>query len=533
MMFIEVRQQVEDCLNQAVAKHKEGQIEAAIDLYVKSLELEKFLPDWVYENVIVLLSQVGRSSQGLQLRENALKIHANSDKVYRAIGLALNHQGDFENSINFYLKSLKINQKQPDWLYSSLIEMLVGSNRLQQAIEIGHLGIKLHENFPWILYHLAEAFVASENWEEALSYYTKAAEIQSELPNIQDKINMAIEIEKKQGQISSDVANLHAQAVAKHKKGELEKAFSLYYESIELDENQPAWVYANAITLLAQLRLFNKGFELGEKAKKLYCNSSKLHSDEILCSLGLLYKEKGQLNDSIKYYQNAIEIDHNQPVWVYEHLIESLNQKNYFEQAIKYGELGIEINPQSCWLKYHLGNSFAEKELWDKASELYIQILEIDPDFPNVTDKLNEVVSNQTNRERNLDPELSNATPEKIVEGNSVEEQETQAKNYNNSFSAQITQVNLGGYLEGWAIDNFNPDSILEIKIVADGKPLGIVKANKDITSKATNILNGIPKGFRLQIPTELLDDQEHQFELISLKKYIYLISLFVFWSYR
>ncbi|MGK7893917.1 MAG: tetratricopeptide repeat protein, partial [Xenococcus sp. (in: cyanobacteria)] len=117
-MITEDKQQVEYYLRQAIAKHQEGQTEAAIDLYLKSLAIEKLLSDWVYENIIILLAQSGRADQALDLQENALKIHANSDKIYRAIGLAFHYQGNFKNSIDCYLKSLEIEQEQPDWLYA-------------------------------------------------------------------------------------------------------------------------------------------------------------------------------------------------------------------------------------------------------------------------------------------------------------------------------------------------------------------------------------------------------------------------------
>ena len=221
-MITEVKQQIEYLLNQAVTQHKEGHTAAAIDLYLKSLELDEHQLDWVYGNVITLLAQAGRVTQGLSLREKALKIHPNSNVIYRAIGLAHYQQGDFQNSINCYLKSLEIHQSQPNWVYSSLIEMLVASNQLQQAIKIGHLGMKFHSNCAWVNYHLAEAFAASEKWEEALSHYSKAAQIKSDLPNIQDKINLFVEHFQKQNKKLSEnkYNNSHVQVIANQNQGQ-------------------------------------------------------------------------------------------------------------------------------------------------------------------------------------------------------------------------------------------------------------------------------------------------------------------------
>ena len=63
---------------------------------------------------------------------------------------------------------------------------------------------------------------------------------------------------------------LRTEAVAKHKEGNLEEAISFYLESIKLDKNQPAWIYGNVITLLAEVERFNEGLKLGEEAEKFY-----------------------------------------------------------------------------------------------------------------------------------------------------------------------------------------------------------------------------------------------------------------------
>lgn len=317
---------------------------------------------------------------------------------------------------------------------------------------------------------------------------------------------------KTQPNLSEQIDYLHTQAVKKHKQGELASAVDFYLQSIKVDRKQPPWIYGNAITLLNQLGKVNEALEIGKIALKVDANS-----DEILRALGSIYKSNGNFLNSIKFYQQAIEINHSQPIWVYEHLIESLIQQNDLSQALKYGTLGTKINPESCWLKYHLGNIFFEQERWSKACELYIQILEVEPDFLNVADKLNEATSYQANQVLNVDAQVSNIAPEKNSQSN-LEELESTVVNSGSSFVAEITQVSLGGFIQGWAIDNFNPEETLEIKVIVDRQTIGIVKAEQKVVVTTKQNLRGIPKEFKLLIPATLLDDQEHQFELIYLK---------------
>lgn len=392
-------------LNQAVAKHKEGQIEAAIDLYLKSLELEKLLPDWVYENIIILLSQTGQISQRINLIEDALKIHADSDKIHRALGLAANEQGSFEKSINCYLKSLELSEKQPDWLYSSLIEMLVASNQLQKAVEIGNLAIKLHQDSVWINYHLAEAFAALENWQQALYYYHKSYQCQPDLPHIVDKINLAtdkLKIESKilenRIPVNKQWDSLHSQAVAKHKEGKLEEAIALYLESLQLKGQQPAWVYENTITLLVQVGRFAEGLSLREQALKHHANS-----DEICRAIGLAFNQQGDLKNSIDYYLKSLNINQNQPDWLYASLIEMLVGNNQFQQAVEIGHKGIKFHQDSVWLNYHFAEALAASKIWEEALSYYIKADELEADLPNIQKKINLAVEGYLNKQNSLD----------------------------------------------------------------------------------------------------------------------------------
>lgn len=441
-MITEVKQQVEYCLRRAVFQHKEEQIENAIDLYLQSLELEKSLPDWVYENTIILLSRVGRSAEGLKLRKNALKIHFNSDKVYRALGLAFNKEKDFENSINCYLQSLKISKNQPvwvyenlitllvqvgrfeqglslreqaiknhpnsadvyrviglaynrrsdwensiccylksleisknqpDWLYSSLVEMLIYSDQVTRAIEIGHLGLKFYSDCGWLNYHLAEALSIEENWAESIFYYSKSAVIFYDkdsqidsvlLNNIQERINFAFEgikntheilpertiLSEEEILLKSKFNELNTQAVAKHKEGKLEEAIALYLEAIQLYENQAAWVYGNTITLLAEVANFDKALELGEKALNFHAESDEIHR-----AIGIVYEGKQDIVNCIKYYEKAISLEENQPDWLYFNLAKQLLQKNEIDRAIEISKQGIKLYGINIYKSsYHL-----------------------------------------------------------------------------------------------------------------------------------------------------------------------------------
>jgi tetratricopeptide (TPR) repeat protein len=93
--------QIEWLTTEAVAKHKEGKPEEAIAIYLEIIELETQQPSWLYGNAITLMTQTKWLNESLELAQKALKIHPESDEIYRALGLAANKQGDFKNTISY------------------------------------------------------------------------------------------------------------------------------------------------------------------------------------------------------------------------------------------------------------------------------------------------------------------------------------------------------------------------------------------------------------------------------------------------
>jgi tetratricopeptide (TPR) repeat protein len=90
----------------------------------------------------------------------------------------------------------------------------------------------------------------------------------------------------------SSIEWLTTQAVAKHKEGKLEDAIAFYLEVIDLDSHQPAWLYSNAITLMAQIDHLQGGLELGEKALRIHPKS-----DEIYRMIEILFHQKNDLSN--------------------------------------------------------------------------------------------------------------------------------------------------------------------------------------------------------------------------------------------
>ena len=96
---------------------------------------------------------------------------------------------------------------------------------------------------------------------------------------------MTLEINNQK--VTENINYFQTQAVGKHKEGQAEEAITFYLEAIALDNNQPAWVYGNTITLLAEIGSLDQGLKLGEKAEKFHPES-----DEVYRAIGLVYEKQ-------------------------------------------------------------------------------------------------------------------------------------------------------------------------------------------------------------------------------------------------
>lgn len=129
---------------QAVAKHKEGEIEGAISFYLESIEIDENQPDWIYSNAIVLLAQTGQVGKALDLKDRVEKIYCDSDIVYRSIAVALDEAEKPIESVEYYQKAIHINQYQPEWVYVKIITNLVAINELDEAKSLCNLAQKIY-----------------------------------------------------------------------------------------------------------------------------------------------------------------------------------------------------------------------------------------------------------------------------------------------------------------------------------------------------------------------------------------------------
>ena len=147
---------------------------------------------------------------------------------------------------------------------------------------------------------------------------------------------------KAQGQdIKSQIEEIHAQAAMMREQNQLEDALLLYLKSIELDESQSQFIYADAISIATQLGNFDLAGKLIRKASKIHLNSV-----EVLRASGVFFQQTNHLERAIECYQKSIDLDSKQPEWIYQRLIDALNRLELNDRAIQVLEAAKREFPQ-------------------------------------------------------------------------------------------------------------------------------------------------------------------------------------------
>ncbi|MGF1541124.1 MAG: tetratricopeptide repeat protein [Pleurocapsa sp.] len=112
-------------------------------------------------------------------------------------------------------------------------------------------------------------------------------------------------------------------------RGEIEKAILNLQKAIEINSDQPAWVYQHLAKALSQQQQLDEAVKVYHKAIKLEPDNSSLYR-----GLAKLQAQKGDLEKAIANYRKAIELNSDQPVWVYQHLNRALRKQNTLDESM-------------------------------------------------------------------------------------------------------------------------------------------------------------------------------------------------------
>ena len=157
---------------------------------------------------------------------------------------------------------------------------------------------------------IAEAVMKSSQEEQ--DFQRNQEQIESTMEELQKKIKL----KPNQSSLYRSLAKLQAQ------QKQFEPASINYRKAIELDPEQPAWVYQYLARVSSQLERLDEAIDLYQQAIKLQPNQSSLYRN-----LAKLQAQQEQFEPASINYHKAIELDPEQPAWVYRFLEKTGNAR--------------------------------------------------------------------------------------------------------------------------------------------------------------------------------------------------------------
>ncbi len=239
----------------------------------------------------------------------------------------LQSQGKVAESIVEYRAVLALDKKYLA-AWHQLAQLLEMQEKWDEAAEHYRKSIELDPQPPfWVYRHLGFALDRQEYTEEAIEAYWQAIELNPDEATTYSLL----------GQVQS-------------KKGDFAGAIASYQKAVEIQPEQPFWVYLNLANLLVQ----NEEFE---KAILAYREASRLNRDNpgVYRLLGEVQSQYGDVEGAIESYRKAIALNPKQPAFLYENLGDALLASHQKSEAIGAYRCAVDIQPDLPSVRQKLG----------------------------------------------------------------------------------------------------------------------------------------------------------------------------------
>lgn len=161
------------------------------------------------------------------------------------------------------------------------------------------------------------------------------------------------------------------------KLGDLNRAIE-YYEMALLIQPDIVNALYNLSLLKYKLGFFDEVVELEKKLIEIDPSDPDKHIELAY----FLYKDIGNLNEALVYYENALKID-NTLVDVYLKMGNVYRDLNKSEEAFKCFSVALQIDPQCIISRTNIGSIYKDSDNFNEAIKAYESVLNIDDNFPD------------------------------------------------------------------------------------------------------------------------------------------------------
>jgi tetratricopeptide (TPR) repeat protein len=431
--------------NKALVLKKQGKLDKAIECFGQAIECDP--ENSLYKNAkLDILKDQAQKAQKAGNYDEAVEKYAaaisiapsNGELIYNK-ALVLKKQG-----------KLKENEKK----YNEAIEKYEDAIRCFDE----HKDVDLNNSF---IYNLAKLDILKDQAEN----YKK----NSDFRNAVKIYKKAIKVASKDGIVSKEyLADLYYnKGLMRKKQGKLDKAIECFDESIQFDSQNSLYKNAKLGILKDQAKFlkdqaeksddYNIFIEQSYQAIKLYDEGIKIASKEDIAELsymkGLVLKKQRVLDKALKCFNNAIEIDPENPSYknaklsILKDQAEKAKKNTNYDEAIGKYQEAIEIDSKDdlAYLYYKKGLVLKEQKKIDAAIGCFNRAISLDPNNAFIYNEANPIF--QTDSERKILASLRNTNDYKVTikyfDESIKEKVDSSLPFYTSNFNDDLTDLRL------------------------------------------------------------------------------------------
>ena len=355
------------------------------------------------EDCLVLKSKIlldeGKYNEALEGLNEALRLNQNNNNeyIYFYKGFIYNKKGEHQEAINNYLKSLEINDKDKI-IYYNLGLAYLDINDLDQSLNYLNKSYDLDNTFYPALLKLGEVLLKLNKYDESITIFDKI--LNNEKDNALALLRKGDALFMKNNykealELYENVLRLNEN---KRKLLKLDEAINYYDKALKINNNN-------------ENTLYNKAIALSLKGNNQDSNDLLTKAKSIKDSEDILYAfELNNLND--KNYSKVNEIfdcfiNENKQITnpgIYNIKAQSLYEEEKYEDALKYIEKALELNPNYNYAINTKANILDKMGKKDEALLLYQKVAEGEQD--NIIFLLNYALSLLENKNKEKSKEI-------------------------------------------------------------------------------------------------------------------------------
>jgi tetratricopeptide (TPR) repeat protein len=391
----------EDYNNKGLSYFNQGEFDLALDCFQKAFTQD---PD----NPIHLIN-IGNSyfslkdySNAISYYQKVLKIDSNNALIRGIMGDVYLQQEIYIKAIDCYKQSIEINPTHEiinnlGFCYFKLFDFDNAIINFQNALDLNPTNSTYQIS-------LETASKSKVDWENLRTAQEHQCIIFNEIALSYEKnkdYELAVEYYRKATEANPDDATvLKNLANALYNEGDFRSAINSFLKSIEIvptdhyalnmvglchfqlqEYGQAIDFYQRAIILKPEDSIYQNNLQIAENNSAL----SIKHGKDAIQQFNKLNLEgnecfnQGEYIRAIDFYQKAYTIQNNDAVIIYNLANAHFHQNNY-EEAIKYAQEVLKIDPKKMDAYSLLGNSYQKKEDYTNAIDVFTKALEEVPD---------------------------------------------------------------------------------------------------------------------------------------------------------